>query len=541
MRLGDPFDRRQEARPNAWDDTISRTLHAKDGDMATASLSKAVEKARFPWRDSQTAATGPRVAIVVDHPLRDLPGMVLLAGRLASRGLAVYLVPYNLAEVELWRLTPDFVLVNYFRKNAASLYEKLFAANVQVGVLDTEGGVIESLDVYKDELVPDAALRDQVACFCTWGPRLASYVTEQRLFNTGQVHVTGCPRFDYYASPWRQAALANSKYVEPYAKNLILLNANFSLGNPAFLTRQQQFELMVQSLEHDAEKIRGWQQREVEGMRGLANLANRLARAFPNATVVYRPHPFERMETYDGLLKHISNLHCLRTGSMDGWLMRAKVVVQRSCSTSIEASMNGVSALSPNWLPTSFERPAANDTSVGCDNEGKLLDRVGDVLAGRHRQPETVRSAAEHVLADWFGPIDGDAHNRVADAILSCINDEGRDERVDRCRRLAYSLGGKRFSKKWLRGMLLSALDAPPNRQLLGGRLKPIDLGRFEKWQSSAKYFDVHQTLRLTNALADCHDESTAGAKAICASPARPGRDYQFHYTQGRSIRIGVQ
>ena len=467
--------------------------------------------------------------------------MVLLAGRLAREGLAVYLVPYNLAEVELWRLTPDFVLVNYFRKNAVSLYEKLFAANIQVGVLDTEGGVIEGLDVYGDELVADQALRDQVACFCTWGPRLASYVTEQRLFSAGQVHVTGCPRFDYYAPPWWQAALSNSTSVEPYAKNLILLNGNFSLGNPAFLSRQQQFELMVESLDHDAEKIRGWQQREVEGMHGLAGLANRIAQTFPHATVVYRPHPFERMETYDGLLKHISNLHCLRTGSMDGWLMRAKAVVQRSCSTSIEAYMNGVPALSPNWLPTSFERPAANDTSVGCDSEEALMDRIGDALAGGCGQPDSVKKASETVLADWFGPIDGDAHNRVADAILSCVDDNGRDERVARCRRLAYSLGGKRFTKKWLRGLLLSALDAPPNRRLFSKRTKPIDAGRFEKWQASAKHFDIRHTLRLTNALAECRHDATDDATAISASPAREGRDYQFHYTQGRSIRISVR
>ena len=71
------------------------------------------------------------------------------------------------------------------------------------------------------------------------------------------------------------------------------------------------------------ERVRQWQAKEKAGLQQLAALAVDLAHRFPQATVVYRPHPFERMATYDTLLPPLENLHCVRTGSIDAWLLKA--------------------------------------------------------------------------------------------------------------------------------------------------------------------------------------------------------------------------
>ena len=64
-------------------------------------------------RDAQP----PRIAIVVDHPERDLAGLVLTALDLTQRGIVCHLVPLNLQEREIWALAPDFVLFNYLRRS----------------------------------------------------------------------------------------------------------------------------------------------------------------------------------------------------------------------------------------------------------------------------------------------------------------------------------------------------------------------------------------------------------------------------------------
>ena len=56
-----------------------------------------------------------RVALLVDNPYRDLPGLVLVATRLCQEGVICYLVPFNLQGSEIWALAPDFVLLNYLR------------------------------------------------------------------------------------------------------------------------------------------------------------------------------------------------------------------------------------------------------------------------------------------------------------------------------------------------------------------------------------------------------------------------------------------
>jgi hypothetical protein len=56
-----------------------------------------------------------RIALVVDNPMRDLPGLVLVASELAKRNTIPVLVPFNLCPKELYFLAPDFVLLNYLR------------------------------------------------------------------------------------------------------------------------------------------------------------------------------------------------------------------------------------------------------------------------------------------------------------------------------------------------------------------------------------------------------------------------------------------
>ena len=77
----------------------------------------------------------------MDNPNRDLPGLVLVANKLVKNGCQCYLVPSNLRDSEVFRLNPDFVLVNHIRSINDDFVSHLFQLNIKVGVLDTEGGV----------------------------------------------------------------------------------------------------------------------------------------------------------------------------------------------------------------------------------------------------------------------------------------------------------------------------------------------------------------------------------------------------------------
>ena len=100
----------------------------------------------------------PRVALVVDHPQRDLAGLVLTAFELCRHGATCYLVPLNLQEREVWALAPDFVLLNYARLPNERFAHRLTEARIGFGVLDTEGGVWPDEAAYLSLLWRDRSL-----------------------------------------------------------------------------------------------------------------------------------------------------------------------------------------------------------------------------------------------------------------------------------------------------------------------------------------------------------------------------------------------
>src|ERR1700754_4540675 len=124
---------------------------------------------------STRMSSGPRVALVVDHPERDLPGLVLTALDLAQRGVVCHLVPVNLQEREIWALEPDFVLFNYLRRSNERFAADLMNAGIAFGSIDTEGAIWPDMDEYASLLWLDAGRLREARCVCIWGQRLADH------------------------------------------------------------------------------------------------------------------------------------------------------------------------------------------------------------------------------------------------------------------------------------------------------------------------------------------------------------------------------
>jgi surface carbohydrate biosynthesis protein len=479
----------------------------------------------------------PKIALIVDHPIRDLPGLVLTALSLCRRGVSCSLVPYNMASHELAYQAPDFVLLSHFRQFSVDLTQSLSQASIGLGVLDSEGGVLDSLEGFGGWLINDPSLRQEVACYCCWGPEVADYLVSAGYFGTDQVHVTGCPRTDFYDASLRDAAVSNAAAAERHSKNLILLNSNYCIGNPGIKSVDEQLRQMVELWGLDEQTARAWHDVERDGLRGLVEIANTLARRFPEATVVYRPHPFERLETYQDMFEPLGNLHCLREGSVDAWLHHAKVVIQRSCSTAIEAGMVGTTALSPDWLPASFERPAANEASAHCETMAELEDAVAKALAGTYEPTAEVAAHLEKIIGDWYFRVDGRAHERIADAILQAATSspELRQEREAGSRRVAYKTRKHRpLRAKYWRGRLLSALGKPPGFSLRHWRAAPLRADKIDAWRDSAKYFSAEDVRRLATEVLACQ---RLVADCVDVRGARPD-DYLFEYRQGTLVTL---
>jgi surface carbohydrate biosynthesis protein len=477
-----------------------------------------------------------RIALIVDNPYRDLPGMVLLARALCLRGATCFLVPFNQRELEVWPLAPDYLLMNHLRLVTEDLARRAIDADIKVGVLDTEAGVLTSADAFSTTMAPDASVRHGISDFLSWGSKLAEHAVQKDWYLRGQVAVTGHPRFDYYADPWRQAALRMSSEAEDVPRPMVLVNGNFTLVNPEFRTPESEIGMLVERFGYDEAQVREWHDIQRQGLEQVTALANRLAALFPEATFVVRPHPFEKLETYHGLLDRRANLCAIKKGTVDGWILRSAAVVQRSCSTAVEAGLAGVPTFSPVWIPVAVCQPTAEAVSVPCEGEELLVERLGAVLGGRYAIPAEVRANLDAVIRDWFYRVDGGSHKRVAERIVASVRNGKAGVNLKRCRQVVYGRGRREAAfKSRVASQVREALGISVHFSFRRWRHEVPHID----WGSSEKYYDAEQVGVIVDAIEACGaaDPGRADRRVRVQSAAERG-EYHFGHRQGRSVAM---
>ena len=445
----------------------------------------------MPGRSCHTV----RAALIVDHPQRDLAGLVLVACHLASEGVTSLLVPMNLQHKEIFAWRPEFVLLNYLRRNNESFAAQCAQLKISFGILDTEGAVLQSPEAFARVMAKDPSVRGRAAFFCSWGPQFAARAVEAQWYRADQIVVTGSPRLDAYAPGWRRMALDGLNGFSgdngiPFSPDapLVLVNGNFPVANPLFQTPKEERRMYVERFGMEEKTVRTLQQTQRRTLEELVQMTNRLAARFPEVQFIYRPHPFERVETYRPLLEELPNLHLIKSGAVDGWILRCRAVIQRSCSTAIEAAMAGVPALSPRWIPAHLQ-PLAEAVSLPCGSQEELAHTLEAILQGRFQMPVHIRQELDRVIRDWFFRIDGHAHERVAARILQTLSERAKGKVSVRWNPYAW----RRLRGDTWRSAIGATFRGP------SGRGEPSSPG----WEESEKFFDAPKVEKLVKVVPD--------------------------------------
>ncbi len=358
----------------------------------------------------------PHVALIVDNPLRDLEGLVLVAWQLAAKGARATLVPMYDQGFDVPALAPDLVLVNYTRPNNSDLIKTYKAGGILVGVLDTEGIGGKSPEHFA-EMVAGAGCGDMIDLYCVWGQSQYDAFLRRGTVPKARLVATGCPRYDFCAEPWRGALALPAK-----KPGYILINTNFPTVNPRFSTGTgHEIEAMVK-----AGFAEDFAHRFIADARlaheTVSAVSTRLARALPDVPFVLRPHPFESIEAYAELAS-LPNVEVRQEGTSLEWIAASRLLLHQNCSTAIEATMLGVEPIAMEWFNTPALRlDAATKVSRLADSEATLVQMVANILEVRVPSlPEPQQAFRRDILRDLYLAIDGRAAERVAEAALSTI------------------------------------------------------------------------------------------------------------------------
>ncbi len=435
-------------------------------------------------KESKHSMKRPRIALIVDHPLRDLSGLVLIARQLAQAGADVFFVPMYCQDREIFTLQPDFVLLNYLRKNNESFVTKLAETGIQYGIMDTEGGFYGDMKGYSDYLSYRADLYEKISCNLVWGQRMLDFWTKE-FPHRHKIALTGLPRFDFYSSAYQNLKL-DFLPAEFKKDPLLLVNTKVAIANPLFVSLETEIDLYRNKLKMPEEKIQFYLRVGRESIEDTIAFSKRLASDFRQAHIVVRPHPHENHKTYEGplLSSQNPNISVHREGSVTPWILQSSVILHRHCTTAIEAALAGKPAIAPMWVRTSAFAPDAEEVSFLAQTPGEMNELIHSALSPTGlAQTARQKSNLEKIIDTWLYRMDGQSHVRAANAILESFN---HGQQLNE--KMADSLIFKTFANRsGLKGQAYNALN------LLGqaapSMLWKIENQRMRKWSSTQKYF----------------------------------------------------
>jgi surface carbohydrate biosynthesis protein len=440
------------------------------------------------------------IGLIVDHPKRDLAGLVLVAHHLASMKLRSALVPMYQQGVDIPLLNASPVLVNYARGNNRAILQAYARQRRSVAVLDAEGGVLSKSRARSPDnwakYTREGGFAPLISRYFFWGAVVRDAFVANDVLPPEKTIVTGCARYDLCSSQWRRT-------LGEEAADYILVNANFSLVNPLLSSGEAAVKTTFKSVGHaDAFIDELYSDTLVVFHRFLGEI-RRIAATHKSERFVVRPHPFERPEMYEEYLKDLPNVCVDPHGDVLTAILRAKAVLHVNCGSAVEANLLRRVPLHLQYLSTPLQddyTPLPRRLSL-CLSSPDHLDRTLsniDVVRVSY-DFEGQQSAA---LAPFFGPLDGDAARRVAQqlAALSASEPGSAGWRIGWAARSGVA-------EPSLGQMLQGAIGT-----VLGSRVLAA-LRSIQQPSRRAKRFNVEDVNRLLAAFARCTGRVPASAK----------------------------
>lgn len=356
-----------------------------------------------------------RVCLIVDNPLRDLDGLVLVGWHLALKNVEVFLVSMS-SMYEVYFLKPDLVLLNYVRKANKKFIKRCEQLGIKVGVLDTEGGILKDVDFFFSSIFKHI---NSIDLYCLWGLKQFEALRKVDVLSDESLKVTGCPRYDFCVYPWNDALP-----VIPFSsEKMVLVNTNFPLIQPRFQSPEREAKDLVSVVGFDKEYVSALVSQTRHARNEVVDTIKRIAPRFPEFVFVIRPHPFEDKNFYEYSFKSFPNVEIHQSEAVFPWINRSIALLHYNCSTAVEAVLMGKEPIHLGWIKTPLlEQPTVVKISQQPQSIDGLEDMLSKISSGQQFEvSENKKAARKKVIRNWFYSNDGKNSERVADAILNTI------------------------------------------------------------------------------------------------------------------------
>jgi surface carbohydrate biosynthesis protein len=376
----------------------------------------------------------PILLIPVENQVRELDPKLLLSCVAARRGFPSLIGPRRQMHFHI----PSFPRGIYLSKSMTPASDLMFRIMRNLGheivAWDEEALVHLPPETYYSRRLSPAAMA-KVSHFFAWGEESAElWRRYPKLPKNAMIHVTGNPRNDLLRPELHAYYDRDVQEIHRVYGNFILVNTNFNHVN-AFSPAQNLFQPVEKAgaLPEFGRAAKGMSREYAEGLRDhkqavfedFQRMIPALEKAFPDYTVVVRPHPTESTEVYHKIAARCERIRVTNEGNVVPWILATKALVHNGCTTGVEAYVMRTPAVSYRATMTEqydfgFYR-LPNLLSHQCFDFEGLKETLTKILAGELGPPKGDEREAliEHHLAASHGPL---ACERMVDVIEEMVN-----------------------------------------------------------------------------------------------------------------------
>jgi len=367
--------------------------------------------------------------IPVENQVRELDPKLLLACIAARRGFSSVIGSRRQLDFRIASFPRGLYLSKSMTVRSIKMFKILSKLGHEIVAWDEEALVHLPPEIYFSRRLSPAAL-GYLSHLFAWGQDNAQLWQQYpELPPDLPINITGNPRNDMLRPEMRGFFEAEVARLRSTYGDFILINSNFNHIN-AFYPVQGLFipETKPGEVPKFGRAARGMTREFAEGFRDhklaifsdFKSLIPALEKAFPDYTIVVRPHPTEKHEIYHEIAAGCDRVRVTNEGNVIPWLMAAKALIHNGCTTGVEAFVMRVPAISyratvNDYYDYGFYQ-LPNRLSHQCFDFEELRQTLGKILAGELGATDgnERRSLIDHFLAARDGKL---ACERIVDVL----------------------------------------------------------------------------------------------------------------------------
>ena len=355
---------------------------------------------------------GPYLYLPIEVASRELHSKLLLTWFALAKGYEVVIGWKRTLNKNLRYVPPGIVMFKTLTARDGAAMLKARDAGHRIVAIDEEvPGLVATRQKLRWVAAESVAASDLVLAV---GEEHLQALRQFHPAHAERYRVVGNPRWDLLRSELRGSHDEEVAAIRRQHAPFILINTNFAILNSSLRTAEQTRSWFIKSGRIDAGKpedivfLDEVFAMERANTAAVHELVRALPQRFPGHNIVLRPHPIERAETWNEVLRGLPRTRMIREGAAVPWIMASDALVHTNCTTGVEAFALDKPAIS--LRPTSL---AVNDiylsnlvnyVAFSVDEALKLLDGIAGSGSRWSGYPPALRAEFDRFFAGVHGP-----------------------------------------------------------------------------------------------------------------------------------------